>query len=77
MKIISKEDFNNFVNSLISDDSWQVIGVKSKRDKFTFAPLESASELRLDYDVTLLPPNPGKIGQRATLRTPLREDFYK
>ena len=69
MKIISKEDFNNFVNSLISDDSWQVIGVKSKRDKFTFAPLESASELRLDYDVTLLPPKKYFFPQRETLFT--------
>jgi len=69
LKIISKEDFNNFVNSLISDDSWQVIGVKSKRDKFTFAPLESASELRLDYDVTLLPPKKYFFPQRETLFT--------
>ncbi|HLC01174.1 MAG TPA: Ni/Fe hydrogenase subunit beta, partial [Candidatus Bathyarchaeia archaeon] len=69
MKIISKEDFNNFVNSLISDDSCQVIGVKSKRDKFTFAPLESASELRLDYDVTLLPPKKYFFPQRETLFT--------
>jgi len=69
LKIISKEDFNNFVSSLISDDSWQVIGVKSKRDKFTFAPLESASELRLDYDVTLLPPKKYFFPQRETLFT--------
>src|SRR3990170_4486456 len=69
MKIISKEDFNNFVNALISDNSWQVIGVKSKRDKFTFAPLESATELRLDYDVTLLPPKKYFFPQRETLFT--------
>ena len=56
MKIIAKEDFNKFVNSLIADDSFQVIGVKAKRDKFVFAPLESSNELRLDYDVTILPP---------------------
>src|SRR3989304_905400 len=30
MKIIAKEDFNKFVNSLIADDSLQVIGVKAK-----------------------------------------------
>jgi len=69
MKIISKEDFNDFVNSLISDSSLQVIGVKAKRDKFTFAPLESASELRLDYDVTLLPPKKYFFPQRETLFT--------
>lgn len=69
MEIIMKEDFNNFVNSPINDGSWQVIGVKAKRDKFVFAPLESASELRLDYDVTLLPPKKYFFPQRETLFT--------
>jgi sulfite reductase subunit B len=69
MKIISKEDFNNFVNSLIADETLQVIGVKAKRDKFVFAPLESVGELRLDYDVTLLPPKKYFFPQRETLFT--------
>ena len=69
MKIIAKEDFNKFVNSLIADDSLQVIGVKAKRDKFVFAPLESSNELRLDYDVTLLPPKKYFFPQRETLFT--------
>lgn len=69
MKIIAKEDFNNFVNALIADGSWNVIGVKSKRDKFAFGPLESASELRLDYDVTILPPKKYFFPQRETLFT--------
>jgi hypothetical protein len=55
MRVISKKDFANFVNSLTKDDSLNVIGVKSKGNKFAFGQLESASELRLDYDVTLLP----------------------
>ena len=69
MKIIPKEDFNNFVNSLIADETLQVIGVKAKRDKFVFAPLETAGELRLDYDVTLLPPKKYFFPQRETLFT--------
>ena len=69
MKIISKGDFRNFVNSMIQDNSWNVIGVKSKGTKFTFAPLESAEELRLDYDVTLLPPKKYFFPQRETLFT--------
>ena len=69
MKIISKEDFADFVNALIADNSWNIVGVKSKRDKFTFAPLETASELRLDYDVTLLPPKKYFFPQRETLFT--------
>ncbi len=69
MKIVSKEDFKNFVNALIADNSWNVIGVKSKGNKFAFGPLESADELRLDYDVTLLPPKKYFFPQRETLFT--------
>ena len=69
MKIISKTDFQTFVNALIKDDSWNVIGVKSRGNKFAFATLESAEELRLDYDVTLLPPKKYFFPQRETLFT--------
>jgi NAD(P)H-flavin reductase/NAD-dependent dihydropyrimidine dehydrogenase PreA subunit len=67
MKIISKEDFQNFVNSMIEDDAWNVIGVKARGSKFAFMPLASANELRLDYDVTLLPPKKYFFPQRETL----------
>ena len=43
--------------------------LKSKGDKFAFGPLESASELRMDYDVTLLPPKKYFFPQRETLVT--------
>jgi NAD(P)H-flavin reductase/NAD-dependent dihydropyrimidine dehydrogenase PreA subunit len=69
MKIMSKEDFQSFVNALIEDGFWNVVGVKSRGDKFAFMPLESASELRLDYDVTLLPPKKYFFPQRETLFT--------
>ena len=69
MRVISKEDFAEFVNTLIKDSSLNVIGVKSKDEKFAFGPLESASELRLDYDVTLLPPKKYFFPQRETLVT--------
>ena len=69
MKILSKEDFSEFVNSLVNDESLNVIGVKSKGNKYAFGPLESASELRLDYDVTLLPPKKYFFPQRETLFT--------
>ena len=67
MKILLKQDFADFVNALIKDEGWNVIGVKSKGDKFAFGPLESASELRMDYDVTLLPPKKYFFPQRETL----------
>ena len=69
MRIIPKEDFNTFVSSLINDNSLNVIGVKSKGKKFAFGLLDSASELRLDYDVTLLPPKKYFFPQRETLVT--------
>ncbi|MGB9915367.1 MAG: 4Fe-4S dicluster domain-containing protein [Candidatus Bathyarchaeales archaeon] len=69
MRIISKEDFANFVEALIKDKTLNVIGVKAKGDKFAFGPLESASELRLNYDVTILPPKKYFFPQRETLVT--------
>ena len=69
MRIISKENFTEFVNAMINDSSLNVIGVKAKGDKFAFGPLESANELRMDYDVTLLPPKKYFFPQRETLVT--------
>ena len=69
MHILSKEDFSEFINSLIADNSLNVVGVKSKGEKFAFGPLESANQLRLDYDVTILPPKKYFFPQRETLVT--------
>lgn len=56
MKSIVKEDLNSFVDALIQDTGYEVHGVQAKGEKFVFAPLESSKDLRLDYDVTILPP---------------------
>ncbi|HUK84440.1 MAG TPA: 4Fe-4S dicluster domain-containing protein [Candidatus Acidoferrum sp.] len=69
MRLISKENFTEFVNAMINDGSLNVIGVKAKGGKFAFGPLETASELRMDYDVTLLPPKKYFFPQRETLVT--------
>jgi sulfite reductase subunit B len=71
MKIVSKKDFNAFVNALIEDESLHVEGVKAKPqgEKFAFGPLESADELRLDYDVTILPPKKYFLPVEETLMT--------
>ena len=69
MQVISKKDFDNFVSLLINDDSLNVVGVKSKGNKFAFGTLESANEVRLDYDVPLLPPKKYFFPQRETLVT--------
>ena len=56
IKIISKKEINFFVDKLIKEKSYEVVGVKSKGKRFVFGLLENVDELRLDYDVTILPP---------------------
>lgn len=51
---ISKQSFKELIAQLIPEIL--VIGVQAKGDKFVYEELESADDLRLDYDVTLLPP---------------------
>ena len=68
MKVIKKEDFLAFVDTLIKNEP-KIVGVKSKRDKFVFDTLHSAEELRLDYDVTILPPKKYFFPQWETLFT--------
>jgi len=56
MKTVHPDGWKAFVDRLIAEPGLDVIGVKEKGSRFVFAPLESANELRLDYDVTVLPP---------------------
>jgi NAD-dependent dihydropyrimidine dehydrogenase PreA subunit len=67
IKKISKTELTSFVDRLISTD--KVIGVQAKGDRFDFAPLESAEDLRLDYDVTLQPPKKYFLPPIETLLT--------
>jgi sulfite reductase subunit B len=67
MKVISKNDFNDFVKQLIEDTKYKVHGPKAKGDKFVFGCLESNEELRLDYDTTILPPKKYFLPQYETL----------
>jgi formate hydrogenlyase subunit 6/NADH:ubiquinone oxidoreductase subunit I len=54
VKTITKDNFAELVEALI--DQGSVIGVQARGDRFDYAPLKSAKDLRLDYDVTLQPP---------------------
>jgi len=67
VKKLTKEDFAKFVEALIAKDN--VIGVQAKGDRYDFAPLESAADLRLDYDVTLQPPKKFFLPPKETLMT--------
>jgi len=66
MKKISQEGLQQFVTALIASDR-QVVGVQAKGDRFAFGPLERAEDLRLDYDVTILPPKKYVLPPRETL----------
>ena len=51
---IEERDFGSFVDAL--RQATRVVAPVAKREKFVFAELDSFDDLRLDYDVTLLPP---------------------
>lgn len=67
IKTISKSDLNNFINKLIQDKNYEVVGVKSKDVRYVYGPLENASELHLDHDVTIIPPKKYFLPQYETL----------
>jgi ferredoxin len=54
IKRLNKAAFDKWVGACIKKEC--VYGVQSKGDRFAFAPLARAADLRLDYDVTILPP---------------------
>ena len=51
---IRSDDFDAFVTAMI--EAGPVYGPVAKRSRFAFARLEAPEELRLDYDVSILPP---------------------
>jgi len=51
---IRSDDFAGFVAALI--EAGPVYGPVARRSRFAFERLETPDELRLDYDVTILPP---------------------
>lgn len=53
-KKLSKNELDRLIDSLIA--SQKTFGVQAKGERFNFDLLESAEDLRLDYDVTLQPP---------------------
>jgi sulfhydrogenase subunit beta (sulfur reductase) len=66
LQTIEKKKFSPFIENLIQ--TMEVVGVQEKvGGKYEFAPLESPLPLRLDYDVTLLPPKKVLLPPRETL----------
>jgi ferredoxin len=65
IKKLDKAVFDEWVKACVEKE--RVFGVQAKDDRFVFAPLENAEDLRLDYDVTILPPKKYFLPQRETL----------
>jgi len=65
-RTIEKKNFPPFIDNLIK--AMEVVGVREKAEgKYEFAALGSASQLRLDYDVTVLSPKKYLLPPRETL----------
>lgn len=71
---INGNDFDSFLSSLIKKKT--VIGPVAKNKKFVFAKLSSPDQLRLDYDVTILPPKKEFFPPAQTLIT-FKNNEYK
>jgi NAD(P)H-flavin reductase/formate hydrogenlyase subunit 6/NADH:ubiquinone oxidoreductase subunit I len=67
IKTITKKNFSSFVNTLINDKTYDVVGVMAKGERYVFGTLSSAEELHLDYDVTILPPKKYFLPQTESL----------
>ena len=67
IKTITKKYFLTFINTLLKDKTYEIVGVKAKGKRFVFDILNSADELRLDYDVTILPPKKYFLPQYESL----------
>ena len=65
LKIINKQDMNSFVSSLMTQ--YEVLGPVAKENKFVFAPIPDATQLRLDYNTSILPPKKVLLPQEETL----------
>jgi len=75
VKKLKKAAIDKWVDACIK--SQRVYGVQAKEDRFVFAPLTNAGDLRLDYDVTILPPKKYFQPPRETLLKFDRKEGFK
>jgi sulfhydrogenase subunit beta (sulfur reductase) len=65
---LSKQQFGQFVDAILAAGR-KVVGVVAKNERFVFDTLQSSKDLRLDYDVTILPPKKYVLPQVEPLLT--------
>lgn len=64
----TQDQFESFVKNLIQSNP-MVVAPQAKGERFAFGPLSRAGDLRLDYDVTMLPPKKYVLPQTEPLLT--------
>jgi len=75
IKKLDQAALDRWVDGLI--ETQKVVGVKEKGDRFAFEELMSSNELRLDYDVTILPPKKFFLPQVEDLLTFQKEKGFE
>jgi ferredoxin len=75
LKKLDKTELDKWVETCIKKE--KVYGVQAKENRFVFAPLTKAENLRLDYDVTILPPKKYFLPQREALLKFNREKGFE
>jgi len=75
IKKLSPAAFDAWVDGLVGKQ--RVIGVQADGDRFSFLPLARAADLRLDYDVTKIPPKKLFQPTPETLMTFTRGGTYE
>jgi len=63
--VISKDGLKSIVESLVKET--EVVGVKSRHGKYVYDRVASFEELRLDHDVTVMPPTQYLLPPKETL----------
>lgn len=76
IKKLSESALNTWVDQMIAQGREEVFGIQAKNDRFAFQKLEQSSDLRLDYDVSLMPVKKFFQPPIETLLTFLAETGY-
>ncbi|MDD5189865.1 MAG: 4Fe-4S dicluster domain-containing protein [Dehalococcoidales bacterium] len=73
--VISKRSFKTLITSLLQD--MEVVGVKGKKGKFIFDKINNFDELKMDYDLTPIPPTKYLFPAKETILKYDLSDFKK
>ena len=72
---LSMEQMRDWISRLIAERT--LYGVQQRDERFVFGRVERPEELRLDYDVTILPPKKYVMPPRENLLAYLPQEHYE